>query len=756
MVECLPSPLPEPAAPEPLGPGDAARLTEFARAIKAAARAVVFYPPTHPAIASALSRVAALTDPAALPAPFALTVLPDGILLDGRAPTRPDQAIGELAAILHEHRIGELMVHPGGDAEAWRTFLQLLGRAPDAVRAEGGVARLWMTMGGRHVEVHEIDYREIPRDREGDYPADWQGIIDHCLEGRTTVLDREGSEQLLALASEHPDELAQLIETVERTARRAGAKSPVDAVLRLLRGLAEVAGSQGRERVDAVLRNVAGAVSRLSPALMIELLKSRSEGDNASLIDDIVGRMSESTIAQFVACNLGHDRTSTGRLVEAFRTLVPDESRRERVLPAALEEARKLPIGQESGFEAIWDNVTSLLASYSDTKWVSEEYDRELSEARSRAIDIERVSDDPPDRMAAWVGSVGTAQLRQLDVLMMLDLLRIETDTDRWIGLMRPVVARVQDLLLVGDADAACQLVEALVANARQDGSSPRAKAASNAVDALTGGPMMRHLVSLLSTADDDQFARAQALVDVIGPTLVAPLAEALAAEERTRPRQRLTALLLGFGARGREVVERLRNSPNAAVRRTAIHLLREFGGREALPDLTLLLDDSEPHVQREAVVAILTIGSEEAYRVLQQALVSGTERSRDLIMQAVGTVRDGRATPLCTYIIEQIGRQGSLFTVYLRAIESIGALRDPEGIPALRAALVSGEWWAPLRTRSIREAAARALGRIGNEQAVRVLTDAIAHGSHGVRNAARAGLAEARAPGRTSRPTTR
>ena len=41
-----------------------------------------------------------------------------------------------LATLLHEHLIGELTVNPGGDAEAWRAFLLLLGRAPDAVRAE--------------------------------------------------------------------------------------------------------------------------------------------------------------------------------------------------------------------------------------------------------------------------------------------------------------------------------------------------------------------------------------------------------------------------------------------------------------------------------------------------------------------------------------------------------------------------------------------------------------------------------------------
>ncbi len=86
----------------------------------------------------------------------------------------------------------------------------------------------------------------------------------------------------------------------------------------------------------------------------------------------------------------------------------------------------------------------------------------------------------------------------------------------------------------------------------------------------------------------------------------------------------------------GRREVERLKNSPNPAVRRTAIYLLREFGGSEALPELTELLNDNDQQVQREAVRAILNIGTDKAFEVLQQALAGGTPTSRDAIMQSL------------------------------------------------------------------------------------------------------------------------
>ena len=83
--------------------------------------------------------------------------------------------------------------------------------------------------------------------------------------------------------------------------------------------------------------------------------------------------------------------------------------------------------------------------------------------------------------------------------------------------------------------------------------------------------------------------------------------------------------MLLSFGAAGRDYADELRNSANPAVRRTAVELLRAFGGAEALPDLKALLDDAEPAIQRDALRAIVQIGTDEAYAALGEALKSST-----------------------------------------------------------------------------------------------------------------------------------
>jgi HEAT repeat protein len=240
---------------------------------------------------------------------------------------------------------------------------------------------------------------------------------------------------------------------------------------------------------------------------------------------------------------------------------------------------------------------------------------------------------------------------------------------------------------------------------------------------------------------DEAQFERVKVMCVSLGEVLVKPLAETLSVEERPRTRERLTTILIAFGAAGRRTVERLKSSQNAAVRRTAILLMRQFGGSEALPDLSELLDDTEPQVQREAVRAILNIGTDDAYRILEQALAGGTERTREAIMQSLTVQRDERATPLFAYIIRHVDYRGQMRSVYVRAIEALGALRDPEGIEPLREALYKGEWWAPWRTALLRGAAAAALSRIGTTEAINILELAVAGGTRGVRNAAKAHL---------------
>ncbi len=734
-----------------LAPEDTIRLTEFARSFRAALRAVALYPAGHSAIGVTLGRIVSMTSAEQLTEPLRIGVLARGLQMDGRAPTRPDAAIGELATILHDHLIGEMTVRPGGDLEAWRRFLLLLGRTPESVRAEGGISRLWAEMAGNHVELREIDYAEVLRERDAGAHADWEQVIARCLEGDAQLdLSDEAWRRLIETAGD-PARLADVMADLDAQAvdKGHGIGQRTAALIRLLESIVESTTKYEPEKVDEIMRSMASALGRLPPDMMVSLLSQGGSqgGKGAELVNAVVNRMTDGTIATFVARNALAEDTSIDRVAEAFHSLVPDADHRERLIDLAHDEAASSPLGNPEAFEEAWDAVAQkLLTSYSDKPFVSEQYARELSGARTAAIEIEETTDDPPERIRTWCTSVAVSELRKLDLNLVLDLLRIEENTTFWTTMVRPAVRLLEDLLLVGDFDDADLLLASLRAATAPEADPDRRRVASAEIEALARGQMMVHVGSHLATIDDAQFDRVKAMCLSIGDVLVRPLVDALTTEERARPRERLSKILIGFGASGRQEAERLKGSPNAAVRRTAIYLLREFGGTEALPELIELLKDNEPQVQREAVRAMVNIGTEEAFQALKNALTNGTEKTRGALVQSLALVRDDGAAPLFAYLLQHVDHRGRLAPVYRGALEALGGLKDPQGIPALTAALGRGEWWAPGRTRNLRNLAAMALSKIGTPEAVAALEDVASNGPRGARTAANAHIAAARA----------
>lgn len=732
----------ETSSPEHLGTEAAQRLTDFARACKAAARAVSMYPPAHPAIRISLGRLTDVAAKATAAGPLVVTVLPDSLQIDGLGPARPDTSLRELASLLHEHLVGALTVHAGADATVWLSFLTMLGRAKAEVRHAGGLARAWSTSGHQAIEVQEIDYAEVLRERQEGQAAEWERIVANCLQTDSVDLDEETLRNLLDVAGD-ADRLAQLVVLLEEEAAGGGIRAKTAALLRMLRGIVDVVAKTDPDRMEQVLRNMAVAMGGLSPELMLELLsgqKDRAEGA-ADLVLQVVNRMSDSTVAGFVAKNIVADQGATGRLAQAFQTLVPEIDRRRLLLEMAEEQVAATPFGQGPDFPQLMTNAKDMLTTYSDESFVSDAYAHELSVARTQAVEVERTSDDPPERLAAWLATVNETSLRSLDLRLLLDLLVIEPDPERWRDVVDPVVFHVEDLLLVGDFDAALQLVDALVRESGPEGDPARRPTAKDAIDRIINGRSLWNQAIDFRSMDDQAFEAVKQICHTIGAAVIQPMAEVLSTEKHAAARQRLTALLLSFGADGKQSVEQLKNAANPAVRRTAVYLLREFGGSEALPELTTLLDDAEPHIQREALRAIVGIGTEQAYDVLRDAMATGSEATRNSLMLALVSMRDERAAPLFGYIVRHVSRRGVLRDVYLRSIEALGALRDEASVGLLQETLYQGEWWAPFRTARVRAAAAEALMRIGTPQAREALQDAVAGGPRGVRAAARAQL---------------
>jgi hypothetical protein len=724
-------------------PGDQSlALAEFARACKAAARAVSLYPGAHPAIGVSLTRLVSAIRRLSGNAETVLVVHPATLLIGDRAPARPDASIVELAELLHGRLIGTLRIDASATPDDWRALLLLLAKPVEDLLAEGGIHQIWTTSGRGHFEIQEIDYAEVLRERAGANGADWDRVLANCLKGEAVELDDAVITMLLD-AVESSEKFGELLDRLNDRAEtdNSSISARLGALMHLLRATIEAVEQRIPGGTGAALTNVARATPHLSPDMLIGLLTNRSAGrpEDAAIATGVVERIDDGTIASIVARSVSAERGASDRLAQVFEALVPDSSRKGPLLEQARAEAEATEFGSDPRFPEVWQSAVTIL-NYSDKGFVSAEYARELSSARAQAIEVERLSDDPPERISAWLASVNEAAVRHLDLLLTLDLMRVENDPDNFDVVADLAVREIERRAMLSDIGGAQQLTAALAAKVA--GPEKRIRtAAVNALDTLAGGPVVRHVVAQIRRANDTELATLTKLCQTIGPRLILPFAEALSTEENFLTIRRIRELLISFGAEGRRAVEPLKNSANPAVRRTAVDLLRMFGGNDALKELAALLNDADPQVQRDAVRAIVTIGTPEAFATIDRQCAT-SDAARELIVREVIGLRDTRAVPSLATVLKTTAPRGAMAPLHEAIIDALATLgAHAESTEALRGALDRGDWWAPRRTAVLRNAAAAALKRIGSTETLGALEDALRSGSRGVRAAARLAL---------------
>ena len=128
----------ESSPPALLSADAAARLAEFSRVCKAAARAVSLYPGGHPAIGVSLARLEQATARMTDGGPYSIQVLAEGLVIDGARMPKPDPAVSELA------HASEVVLTTGGTGlgprdvtpEAMSVLERRISGIPEALRSD--------------------------------------------------------------------------------------------------------------------------------------------------------------------------------------------------------------------------------------------------------------------------------------------------------------------------------------------------------------------------------------------------------------------------------------------------------------------------------------------------------------------------------------------------------------------------------------------------------------------------------------------
>ena len=258
--------MPEPVAPPPLASGRHRQVRGIRARVQGGRtrrRAVPGRPPGDRRFSDAAGPGRAASS--ATTRPFTLQVGPTSLLLGGAAPPAPDRRSrnSPKSVSADDRRV---------DGQSRRPTPSPGGRccccSPGRLRKFAATAAsrgLWATAGGPSLDIVEIDYAEVLREKQGD-AATIDQIIEAAIAGPQVQLDDTTLQSLLAIVG-HPEKFEQLLKQLEAPTRCRAASTPKTAAfLNLVRNLTEhlakAESGAARRHVEADGRGGRGLLAR--------------------------------------------------------------------------------------------------------------------------------------------------------------------------------------------------------------------------------------------------------------------------------------------------------------------------------------------------------------------------------------------------------------------------------------------------------------------------------------------------------------
>jgi hypothetical protein len=670
------------------------RVLDFARAFRSAARTVGFYPPSHQAVVTALDHVTASARAATSGGPVCLTILPQAILAGGQPIDSSETVVTDFAALCHRHGVGAVNLDGQATGEAWQDFFTLLARRPEEVRLAGGIQRLWKALRHRSPAILEIDFGALLRGKVGGDYLELAAVISHYLETAGvggSILD-DPCQALRRAIDSAPDEA-----------------QAVAAVLRELRAAAQLTWTQP-EQFDDVFRRAAAVGEHLTESLMAGLLERRGTPDatvgTLDVVRALVERMPDATVSRFLSKAMDEAGTASAALAEMFRSLVPNADRRRLIVA----DAQDVSLG--AGVVEQWAELARDLEAHVDHRFISDQYGSELHDVQDRGAEAALATEDPPERLSAWLGSIGADAERELDLRLLEDLTRVETDPGRLRKVVDILQASVQEAAETDDWEAAARTLAALQSIGAGSADQTLKVLAADGIQKLGSSRAASLALSALPGADG---AKADVLVSVLG-IIGAPVMPAIAArwtaERRAPLKDLLERAVACSGKAGRDSLRRLLASDAEApeIRVAAIRLLDLTPGTEHLPTLEAALSDADERVRAEAFRSLSSSGTERAAEILARGIARAGPAVQDALLGQLQAHGPDRALPVLTRLVPQLDPQAARVPVCLSVVALVGQAGGAGAQALIESVIARTRWRTPLRTWRIRTAASSAL----------------------------------------------
>ena len=726
-----------------LAPERVTGVTNLARTLVAATRNWTLYPPDHPAAQASFGRLGEAIDAATSGAVFSIAITPDTLLVEGLT-VPPSPQVSEAARLLHDRDLLQLTFVGAVPPDALSRFLDLLSDDRETVRQNGGPEGVWSKDGHRSIAVEQINYAAVLQNNSDDDTARkhddvWKSIV-RSIVGGAKAIDEIAQRRLLEIAAD-PAAIAELAAAAIATKYTAdGAPmimSQAATVLAAYRHLASIVSVKEPDQQDAAMQNLANATATLDPHVILQIMKTEDDpADSVQVVKELTAAFDDTKVAQLLAAALSADGHATTKLAEVFDTIAPDSERKRRVLAMTRTMLAETSFGHSKQFKAVWNSMEELCVSYNDKPFVSEHYHAQLENASARG-DV-AAGKDLPEEMPAWAESLGQQNVRKLSVVLIIDLLKLESDAARAAEIADDMTALCEDLLLSGEYGDARDVAAALndAANSEQFVARP---ACRDALTRMATSPAMHEAVSVLGDFDADSLGRFTDMCRMLGAPTVEVLGMALKIPVTNPARVRAADIIVSFGASAVPHLAAFVEDERPYVQCNTAEILGRIASPDAVPLLQPLLRRNNPRVTRVAVSALAAIRDPAAARAIHTVLRTATGEQRHAVVDALVAGRDARIVPILVRILDESEPFGKDHSVVLDTLTALKVVHTDNAVRPIASVARRTRWFAPAKSRALKGNAIDALASIGTDASKEAIALAAVEGDRLLRKLAKA-----------------
>lgn len=648
---------------------------------------MLIYPPHHEQVQRSLQRAsAAMHTAAAHFSPLTVTVMQEHLRVGTHVVETKSALSKELAQALKQRGIAAITFFPNFATEELVGVLKLMNLDPDQIKGQGGVEMASAAFGLSRIVLHAVDYSKLHVTEEEEIrrsdgspqgESTWGLFVSHLLAGTLAV---EGTEGERAQALFDPERMADLLNA-----------NKVDAQQAVAYYQAMIAEYLHPETQDAPLptlfnRNLESfhrLVKELNPELQQQFLSSAF---------DQCAQQPSSVGIDAVMSGLGADL-----VVEMLRHA---NTRGKQISPSLLAFVRKMGIIAEkpgpgapsAGPQEIQAGVQALLGREKYEVYVDEAYDRMLKKLSERPADQVL-----PEALGTLKQTIeATLEEPHISIVVagaLNGLMAASIDAEEYRDWARQLTFLLDDLISLGAFGPLAKIFDTLhqTGNDAIDGERQKINAlvlahfhsADFAAKAVAAFPR--------STARAD-YGEAIAFLARLGEAAVIEALESIGVDEPFDPNGGLMHILTHLAPQAvKEALERLRD-PRPRYLCRMLSVIRFLGRGEDAEGVKNLLAHADTEVRMEALATMLNFTNPWGVLRLRELLAGPWSEAVQRAMQLAGSYKVREVVPALLGIVERAGSLGSDMEKREAALRALGHIGDPQAVGAL-AKIAARRW---------------------------------------------------------------